>query len=272
MSKHLIRSLIHPVLKVKPSFLIVGAQKAGTTSLYNYLSQHPQILPNKSWKEIHYFDDPEHYQRGMGWYLSFFPNKLKAANCLTFEATPEYLYLPHVPKLIKQDLGDVKIIILLREPVSRAYSAWRMYKSFANFSNPDFKSMSDQRSFTDAILQEMQGEVVAGGYPHSYIDRGKYVYQINNYLNYFDRGHVLVLNFDDLQHDLDGVLSKVCDFLEIAAFNSEVVQTLKTQKFNVRSGKGEQINPDAEILAKLKNYFIPFNERLFDRLGYQFSW
>ncbi len=101
-----------------PDFIILGAQRAGTSSLYYYLSQHPQILPAVR-KELHFFDD--HYRRGLGWYRSQFPTR-GARGTITGEATPYYLSHPHAPARIQRLLPQARLIVLLRNPVERAIS------------------------------------------------------------------------------------------------------------------------------------------------------
>ncbi len=87
-------------LRVLPNYLIIGAQKAGTSSLFYYLSMHPQIK-NSYKKEIHYFD--KNYHNSINWYKQFFPLKFFINNTTKIgEATPNYLYHPHVPKRIKK--------------------------------------------------------------------------------------------------------------------------------------------------------------------------
>src|SRR5690606_33886153 len=132
--KQIIKSIIsyYRILTWKkralPDFIIVGAQKAGTTSLFHYLSEHPQIIsPYK--KEVHYFDgglNPEidTFKKGEKWYRSNFPRKPKSKSIKTFEASPLYLFNPLAPQRIKDLLPNVKLIILLRDPVERAISQY----------------------------------------------------------------------------------------------------------------------------------------------------
>ncbi|MGZ8918140.1 MAG: sulfotransferase family protein [Methylobacter sp.] len=108
-----------------PNFMIIGAQKAGTTALYEYLSRHPQIQPTKV-KELHYFNCEARYKNGIEFYRSFF--QLDTESKLLFDASPGYLNNANAPKRIYAHNPNVKIIILLRDPVERAYSAWNMYK------------------------------------------------------------------------------------------------------------------------------------------------
>ncbi|MCI5147305.1 MAG: sulfotransferase, partial [Candidatus Electrothrix sp. AR3] len=107
-------------LRPLPNFLVIGAQKSGTTSLFHYICQHPQVFENKS-KEIHFFD--HNYHCGANWYRSHFPlaGKLMRNRCLG-EATPYYLCHPHAPSHIFDLLPRVKIIAILRDPVERAIS------------------------------------------------------------------------------------------------------------------------------------------------------
>lgn len=151
--KNILQNIVYPFYKSYPDFLIIGAQKAGTTALYHYLIQHPQILPNKTYKEVHFFDKSENYVQGIGRYLKDFPNRLNKGTRLTLDATPEYLFYSQVPRRIIQSLGEVKMIVLLREPASRAYSAWNMYYSFANL--PLKIQDADPRNFSEAITQEL---------------------------------------------------------------------------------------------------------------------
>jgi hypothetical protein len=272
MIKKLIKSGIYPIFKSQPDFLIIGAQKAGTTALYRYLSQHPQILQNNTWKEIHYFDKSENYAKGFGWYLGHFPSKFKKKRKLTCDATPSYLYFQYVPKLIKQDLGNIQMIAVLRDPVARAYSSWQMHHSFVNNSNEHLKAIADQRSFATAIEQELNPEFNPAKYPYNYIDRGKYVEQLENYYNYFDRESILILNIEQFCDNLESVLNRVCDFLKIENFHQDKIYDFYNQKHNVGKYKYSK-NPDNEATIELlKAYFEPFNEKLYALLGNRYNW
>jgi hypothetical protein len=268
MLKEAIKQQIYPLIKSRPDFLIIGAQKAGTTSLYQYLVQHPQIVGNKSWKEIRYFDLPENYSRGFSWYLGNFPSKLRKGNRLTFDASPSYLYFDDIPKLIRQDLGNIKMIAILREPASRAYSAWQMYHSFFDNPHESLREIADRRTFLQAIEDEMGGKDAP--YPYAYIDRGKYIHQLKNYYGYFDPASLLILDFDQLRKDIFSVLENVCRFLEIEPFPQEAIQKLQKEKYN--TGKYRRSDKDDYAIAQLKDYFAPFNEELYQFLGKNYNW
>jgi len=269
--KDLLKQVVYPIFKSRPDFLIVGAQKAGTTALYRYLEQHHQLLQNKSWKEVHYFDDVKNYQKGIVWYLGHFPYKIEKKNRLVFEATPEYLYYDHIPKLIKQDLGEMKIMIILRNPAERAYSAWKMYNSFQNNPHEHLREIYDGRTFAESIYQEMNNELDIDNEPYHYIGRGKYVYQIENYLEYFAKDSILVLDFNNFKKNLKSMLDQVCNFLEIELFTRGEIDVFETQKHNVGK-KQEKSNSDQATLELLKNHFIPYNKKLYELLNYRFGW
>lgn len=269
MIKRLTKKILYPIVKSKPDFLIVGAQKAGTTSLYNYLIQHPKIIKNKSWKEVHYFDQLENYQQGMSWYLGHFPNKFYKGNKLLVEATPEYLYYKHVPQLIKQDLGNIKIIIILRNPIDRAYSAWQMYHSFSDNPNEHLRVKYDHRSFSEAIQQEINSQSESDNEPYHYLERGKYVYQLENYFNYFNKSNILILNFNELKQ-IGHLLNEVCKFLNIEPFKKEDIDKFSKSKYNV--GSYQKTVSDQATFEFLTDYYQPYNQQLEKLLNRTFDW
>ncbi|HEV2894458.1 MAG TPA: sulfotransferase, partial [Actinomycetota bacterium] len=118
-------------LRLLPDYLIIGAQRAGTTSLHRYLIQHPGVRTTLRTKGVHFFDTA--YGRGMSWYASRFPTKLTAwyvarrhgVELRTGEASPYYLFHPHVPARVAEHLPQVRLIALLRDPVGRAYSHYQ---------------------------------------------------------------------------------------------------------------------------------------------------
>ena len=167
-----------------PHFLIIGAQKCGTTSLYNYLIQHPQVCAASQKNFI--FDI--YFQKGLNWYYNQFPliklNKL----IITGEASPYYLFHPHAPKRIAKTLPNVKLIVLLRNPVDRAYSHYYH----------QVKMKTESLSFRQAIEEEnkrLQPELIKmlenenyHSLPYqyySYLARGRYIEQLQNWMNFF---------------------------------------------------------------------------------------
>lgn len=172
----------------KINFLCVGAQKAGTTSLHDILKQHPDIYLPKS-KEAHFFDIDQHYERGLKWWFDTFFSSVNNEK-IVGAITPEYFYYEDVPTRILETLGkDIKIIILLRNPVDRAYSHYLMSK----------RRGYEEYSFEDAVSIESE-RIKIGDFEKnhfSYITRGLYSEQIKRYQRIFSKENILILRFED---------------------------------------------------------------------------
>ena len=179
----------------KPDFIIIGVQKAGTTALKYYLNQHPNIFMYPD--EVHYFDIQLH--RGDEWYLRRFPNDSRVVG----EKTPGYIYHEHAVKHLRRLCPDTKLIVLLREPVSRAYSEYKMLRL----------NGSEKREFEDVVFRN--GEVFERC---DCIKRGAYVDQLKRLYSYFPKGQVLVLKSEDLRKDKQREVDKVTDFLGVERF------------------------------------------------------
>ncbi|HXS47682.1 MAG TPA: sulfotransferase domain-containing protein, partial [Solirubrobacterales bacterium] len=165
-----------------PDFLIIGAQKGGTTSLHAYLSEHRRVSPSST-KEVHFFDHA--YDRGLGWYRAHFQRSAKAPLSLSGEATPYYLFHPLVPARVAETLPESRLIVILRDPVDRAFS----------HHNHELALGFEDLPFEEAIEREperLEGEqeriLEDPGYRsfahqhHSYVSRGRYAEQLERWL------------------------------------------------------------------------------------------
>lgn len=192
----------------KLDFLLCGAQKAGTTTLHHLLRSTQGIwMPEK--KELHYFDtelfdddrDFENYHRN-------FEQNLKS-QLIVGEATPIYIYWPNCLSRIKQYNPQIKLIASLRNPIERAYSAWRMEKN---------RGM-ENLSFLDAIRSEPKRLLGSPSIPSlahrhfSYVDRGFYAKQLDVACALFSREQILLIDFQDLVNDASATCRKILDFL-----------------------------------------------------------
>jgi hypothetical protein len=256
-------------LRVLPDLIIIGAQKAGTTSLFYYLSQHPQLVPAIK-KEIHYFDgglDPNHddFLRGEDWYRAHFPkmNEINKTD-LTFEATPSYLFHPDVPGRIHDLLPNVKMIALLRNPTERAISQYfhdtRKNREFL----PIMDALRAEEERLKLIFENKDFKNPAF-FRFSYKLRGHYYDQIIRYLNYFDRNNVLILNSDHFFNDTLNVLKKIYEFLNLKSN----LDGIDLQPKHVSKNK---IKVDQEVYQYLNDYFLPHNKKLYDLLGENYNW
>jgi hypothetical protein len=255
-----------------PNFLVIGAQKAGTTTVYDNLIKHPQVLPADI-KEVHFFDN--NWAKGPNWYRAHFDLKSKLCGArgsagegasVTGEASPYYLFHPLVPARVKQICPKVKLIAIFRNPVDRAYSHYHHEK----------RKMREPLSFEEALEQEEQrlageeerilGRTVTSSFAHqhySYKARGEYARQMRRWLEYFPREQFLLLESGALNRDFTGTFARVYDFLGLAH------QDLPAPK---RSNVGSYDKMLPETREALTAYFAPLNEELFEIAGERFEW
>lgn len=188
-------------------FICIGAQKSGTTTLHNILNSHPDIyLPNN--KEAHFFDQEERYIKGVKWWEDTFFNDY-AGQKVRGVFTPEYLYFAEVPGRIFSHMGiDIKILVILRNPVDRAFSHYLMSKRRA------FETLT----FEEAIKTEPQ-RISKGDFERnhfSYIDRGFYAEQLKRYYGLFKSENILILNFErNIKQNLSQTVLRIENFLGV---------------------------------------------------------
>jgi len=254
-----------------PDFIIIGAQKCGTTSLFNYLKQHPCIFPTFR-KEVHFFD--LEFSKGATWYRTHFPSSLYKAyirqmrkqDFITGEATPYYLFHPVVPKRISEIIPQVKLIVLLRNPIDRAYSHYYH----------ELRKGREALSFTDAIEREperLHGETEKmlededyysfNHHRYSYRTRGIYVDQLKAWANFFPKEQMLILKSEDFYADPSTSLKQVLEFLNLPSWELK-----EYKKYNYAN------YPKIEATTKkrLTDYFQRYNSMLYEYLGMDFDW
>lgn len=253
-------------LRFLPDFLLVGVMKGGTTSLFRYLAQHPDVLPPFR-KEIKYFDC--NYFEGAAWYRAHFPlrTKFRDGSKLTGEATPYYIFHPTAHERIASTLPQAKIIIILRNPIDRAYSHYQHMVRVGR----------EPLSFDDALAAEQErltGEAekikADPRYPtykhlqYSYLARGDYLPQIQRWYSVFSKEQILVLQSEDLYTKTAETMEKVQDFLGLAHWHPKKAYGV------FKEGSYEPMK--AETREKLAAHFNPRNEALYKYLGRNFGW
>ena len=242
---------------LRPSFIIVGAQRAGTSSLFRMLTLHQQVISPRA-KELHFFDRDEIYGGGIDDYWSLFPRDPGNGMLITGEATPSYLYLDEVPGRIHRHLPDVTIVAILRDPVKRAFSAWNMYRTLSTF--PGREHLFDPRTFDAAIEEELAG----GGEnrAHRYLERGYYARQLRRYSELFGREQVHVFGYPQLINDRVGVIDRIFKATGIPPFNGDM-GSLDVRKNMLNYAKG--IHPALE--ARMRDHLAPHMQELDELLG-----
>ena len=179
---------------MKPNFLVLGAAKSGTTWLYTCLRQHPDIFVPLV-KEIHFFSYPSNYEKGVMWYESFFEVSTKD-KCIG-EVSPSYLVRPEVPERIYNYNPNMRLLLVLRNPIERAYSNYCMTLRVGKIS----KDINKVFSTKDEV--------------HPFVSRGLYYSQISHYLIFFKRENIKILIFDDIKHNPERLVNDMYSFLEV---------------------------------------------------------
>jgi Sulfotransferase domain len=249
-----------------PDFVIVGAQKAGTTTLYTQLTSHPSVLPALR-KEAHYLDEPP---RPLDHYRAFFPRRSAMAAAAqrtgaarTGEATPFYLLHPAAPARLRAAAPDAKVIAILRDPVARAISGYHHAVRMRDEHRPIEIALDPARDELVAPDADV-GWFDAADCParlRGYLARGRYVEQLERWYAAFPGEQVLVLETSEL--DSGVALATALDFLGLPA-----VETRRSSDRNVAGYAA----PTTAVDERLRAYFAPHNERLFELLGVQWPW
>jgi hypothetical protein len=282
-----VRRLLAPALKhardlarrwqgpgVLPDFLIIGAQKSGTSSLYRYLAQHPQIRASEP-KEVHFFDGglvagDDAYARGADWYRRHFPPRAALApGQRVFEASPLYLLHPLAPARIAGLLPQARLIAVLRNPVDRALSHYfHNVRTNDRLQHREDLPPREAMAAEEARLAEVltRGDYKSQAYRvYSYKARGRYLEQLERFWAHFPRERLLVLRAEDLFADPAAAIGRVLDFLEL----DRAPATIDFRPQNVGRNRGDV---DAAAVAELEAYFAPLNRALAAELGPAFAW
>lgn len=257
--------------RVLPDVILAGVQKGGTTSLFSQLRVHPNIIWAQS-KGSHYFD-LEH-QRGLDWYRSQCPLKLTVSAAesrsgvrpLVAESSGYYFDHPLAPERCAATLPDARVIIMLRNPVERAYSHYHDTKG------KGFEPLS----FEDAIAEEasrfegIDGEFARNEHFYSmthhrqgYLSRGIYIHHVRRWLEAMPRASVLVLRSEDFYSDMPSEYARALRFLGLPEWKPTVFKKENAGKYDPMPAK---------VRDRLAEIFAPYNEQLAEYTGTDFGW
>jgi hypothetical protein len=258
-------------LRLEPGFIVIGAQRCGTTSLFRMLAAHPQVVRPTFLKGINYFD--LNYRRGMRWYRGHFPiagtARIKVERYgrpVAFEASGYYLYHPFALERLARDLPEVKLVAMLRDPVERAFSAYKH----------EYARGFEQESFENAL--ELEDSRLAGeiermeddpGYEsfshrhHSYCRRGHYAEQLERVFRFFPRAQVHVIDSEAYFGQPEQTYRRLLTFLGLQPFEPGVFG-----RYNARPGPAMALR----TRSMLEQYYTPHNERLAELLGRSPHW
>ena len=226
-----------------PDFLGIGTQKGGTTYLHGLLQQHPQVFLAHP-KELHYFS--LHHQLGLDWYGRHFEAAAPDQRC--GEVTPYYLFHPLAAERIAATLPDVKLIVLLRDPVERALSQYFHSKRLGLETlelEAAFAAEAQRLADADAALK--RGESHRSHQQHSYLSRSRYEHQLFRFEKLFLSTQLLVLRSEDLFDQPRRTWDQVLDFLEL-----DTAPLPKTISRYAGGGESAAVSSDLRQLLRMQ--------------------
>jgi len=255
-------------IRVIPDFLVIGAKRCGTTSLYQHLPEHP-CISKSPYDNMGFFNDNFHL--GVNWYKSFFPTtftrkkiKSKFGNFLAFDVTTKYMEEESTANNVYQTKPNMKIIIILRNPVDRAYSQYHL----------SVRQTAERRSFEDVVEENMNRlnkesheryEIKPrfSANEDNYLKKSLYALQLRYWLKIFPKENILIVPTEDFENNQQIIYNKIFEFLNISKF--EVKNTKRMEKGNYPPMKSETRN-------LLLDYFRPHNHELFELINMEFDW
>jgi hypothetical protein len=229
---------------------LIGAMRAGTTSLFESLVRHPEIR-SPSRKEIHFFD--LHFHRGANWYRAFFPLR---RSTLTLDASPSYLTHPEVAQRAFELIPAARIVVLVRDPAERAWSHYRHRRG---------KGI-ETRSFPTVVDEELGAQLPPMNAVKSLLDvpivpAGLYAVQLRSWLDLYGTEAVRVFDYDDFFSD-SSHFDELQGFLGISRvqINLDLVNAAPPEE------------PDSSTIERLRRYYREPNQELYELLGRDFNW
>jgi hypothetical protein len=246
-----------------PDFLVLGAQKAGTTALYEYLRRHPQIT-GPSWKEVSFFD--RHWARGESWYRGNFPNLARTRGKLVSEASPSYVFHPLAPQRVQEVVPEARLIVLVRNPVDRALSQYNHEVALGREPLPFEEALDAEEERLRGEQERMAADpryFSREWWSHTYKARGRYAEQLQRWLAVFLREQLLVLPTDDLGSDPAQAHAQVLEFLGASPQRLDSYPRVYEREY-------EPMKP--ETRERLAAEFEEPNRRLYELLGRDLGW
>lgn len=246
-----------------PHFLVIGAQRCGTTALFRYLAAHPQVQPATG-KELQYFS--MHAGRGDRWYRGHFP--AADGELRTFEASPYYLFHPAVPARVASALPEARFVVLLRDPVERAYSHYLHSRSLGVEPLAFGAALDAEADRLRAAVR--YGEQTRAAHhalrSFSYVGRGRYAEQLDRWFSHISPDRILIVRSENLYAHTSAVYGEILAFLELDPFRpGEFARPTR------RADPGpSQLTP--ELRERLATEFAPHDARLARMLDWAQAW
>jgi hypothetical protein len=243
-----------------PRIIIAGAQKSGTTSLYSYLARHPAIVPPRL-KEVFFLGNDIRYAKGLSFYRKNFPTERTAAGRQTIDASVDTLDHPRAPHRVREIMPDAKVVVLLRDPVERAWAHYRMA----------VRNGVEGLSFSDALEKEAARISAGAGHPHNYCyqrlgyrSRGEYVRLLPPWLEAFGAKQLMIVCAEEFFRDTPTIYASILRFLELDEHFPERFEAVNADRSRGPMG-------DAAC-ARLTAHFAPLTRALEALLQRPFPW
>ncbi len=254
-----------------PSFIVVGAQRAGTTSLFRALMSHPLVHSANYHKGVNYFD--VNYHRDFSWYRGHFPTTARlrrgggaSGEPITFEASGYYMFHPCAAERMARHLPDVRIVAMLRDPVERAWSAWK-HESARGYETESFEVALERED--ERLAGQAEQMVADPSYQsfshrhHAYVRRGHYDEQLLRLRSHFPAEQIHVIESESFFTQPETTYAALLDFLGLPA--------VLPDRFDRWNGRPSGSMPDA-TRALLRDQFQPHDRALADLLGREPAW
>lgn len=266
--------------RVLPDFLILGAQRCGTSSLYRYLGAHPDLIASVR-KETAYFST--RFDQGESWYRAHFALRSRVAiqrivrtqRPLSFEATPDYLFHPLVPARVKRMLPNARFITLLRDPVERAFSHYRHMRRL-RFEDLSFEqAIAEEEARISPDIEQLSVDPyhrARQALRFSYIARGRYADQLERWLESFPHERFLILDSQELFEQPTATVREICSFLEVESWSPRIFRNYSwKQEPESEAAEAQSVIPK-HLRDSLRQQFSEDHERLARLTGREFSW
>lgn len=289
--KSLVKRIFYREIVInKANLFIIGAQKCGTSTLYDNLIKHKNIHGGRV-KEKNFFSYEHHCQRNLDWYHNLFPKKsvifYKSSKKHYFlDASPSYLSLKHAADKISKYNPEAKFIVMMRNPVDRAFSAWNMYRQmnllkidekkvlFENHVNENVSKRDEQfvnlinlekfPSFEEMVQGELSNISDYSDVP-GILSRGIYHAQIEYYLSLFKPNQFFFICTEEFKHSKTQILSELMHFLELK-------NNLPKEKLTDTHIRNYEQKMSPETRSKLLKFYVPHNEKLYALLNKKYKW
>jgi hypothetical protein len=268
------------------NLFIVGAQKAGTTSLHDYLSTHPRIFSADK-KEVGYFSHQRNYEQGSTWYHNHIHfKKWIFGKKFYLDATPGYFYKPQVAERVLQYNSEARIVVMVRNPVDRAFSAYNMYQQMHQMTDlrkekllKDFVAGTTQKEFenfsnilnspkfpTFEAMVDAELELIARGERCQFglLGRGLYAEQWQRYANFFPEHQMILIESSQLKNARQEILSQMANFLGLHSQFGDVGAEKHVRDYQ------ESMNQATRQL--LSEFFAPHNQIFYKLVKQDFNW